>query len=421
MPMESGMNNNLKVLWFTNTPSLYFIEKGGYNGGGWISSLEQIVSNENSIDLAVCFFHSDDRFKIKRNNTVYYPISLYKSKLSKLIHNLFYHKFDKIETDYYLRVIDDFQPDIIHIFGTERSFGLITRKIKIPVVIHLQGILNSCLNAYFAPGMNIFQSVLNYLFSPKILFEESKKYIFLKYNAKRELEILSNATYFLGRTDWDKSISKLYSPDSLYFYCSEVLRDVFYESPEYKYINKNKFILVTTMSKTSYKGFDLVLKTAKLLKERSEFDFEWKIFGIKEYKEWELILGINSFDVNVKLMGVAGSSQLVKNILEADIYINTSYIDNSPNSVCEAQLVGIPIISTNVGGISSLISDGISGYLVPANDPFTLVSKIIKIIKNRDNAKIVANKGRIVALERHNKETIKKDLFNCYSKLINAN
>ena len=414
------MIKKLKVLWFTNTPSLYKNEKVGYNGGGWISALEQIVSNEINIKLAVSFFHSDDCFKIKKKETVYYPISLYKSKLSKVMHNLFYHKYDKIEIDYYLRVVKDFQPDVIHVFGTEKSFGLITRFTNIPVVIHLQGILNPYLNAYFAPGSNTSQIVINNLLRPKIVFGVLKSLSFFKYNAKREIEILTNSHYFMGRTDWDKNISKLYSPNSIYFYCSEVLREIFYESPSYKFLNKNKVILVSTISKTSYKGFDLILKTAKLLKELTNFIFEWKVFGINEYKDWELILGINANDVNVKLMGVVYSSELVKNLLDADIYIHTSYIDNSPNSVCEAQLIGIPIISTDVGGISSLISDGISGYLVPSNDPFTLVSKILEISNNPETAQIVGKQGKIVASERHNKETIKKDLFNCYLKMIDA-
>jgi glycosyltransferase involved in cell wall biosynthesis len=143
-------------------------------------------------------------------------------------------------------------------------------------------------------------------------------------------------------------------------------------------------------------------------------------FGINEYKDWELILGIKNNDVNVKLMGVIDSSELVKNLLDADIYIHTSYIDNSPNSICEAQLIGIPIISTDVGGISSLIIDGITGHLVPSNDPFSLVSKILKIFNDSDNTKLISNQGKIIAFKRHNKEAIKDDLFNCYNKIIYA-
>lgn len=415
--MVSGINNKLKVLWFTNTPSLYKKNNIGYNGGGWIESLEQIVANENNIELAVSFFHSDECFKTKQNKTTYYPIALYNSKIRKIKHNLFYNKYDYDETNYYLNVVEDFQPDIIHIFGTERSFGLITKFTNIPVVIHLQGILNPNLNAYFAPGSSFLQLIKNDFLSPGLIFQKLKSFSFFNYNVKREVQILSNCSYFMGRTDWDKNISKLYSPKSNYFYCSEVLRDLFYESNPFQFKNNDKLILVSTISKTSYKGFDLILKTAKLLKEQTEIDFEWKVFGIKEYKEWEIFLGIQCSAVNINLMGVADSSNLVKNILEADIFIHPSYIDNSPNSVCEAQLLGIPVISTNVGGIGSLIKDNVSGYLVPSNDPFILASRIIEIRNNPNHANLISDEGRKVAMARHNRETIKNDLLNCYREL----
>jgi len=135
----------MRVLWFTNTNSLYKKSDTSYNGGGWIESLEQIISKTDDVELAVGFFYVDKYFKVKQGETTYYPISIYNSKIKKVLHNLFYSKYDKIEIDYYLKIIEDFKPDIIHIFGSEQSFGLITTETKIPVVIHLQGILNPCL------------------------------------------------------------------------------------------------------------------------------------------------------------------------------------------------------------------------------------------------------------------------------------
>jgi glycosyltransferase involved in cell wall biosynthesis len=181
-----------------------------------------------------------------------------------------------------------------------------------------------------------------------------------------------------------------------------------------------KLILVSTVSKTSYKGFDFILKTAKLLKELSEIDFEWNVFGINDYKEWEKKLGINCAEVNVFLKGIASSETLVKNIQAGDIFIHPSYIDNSPNSICEAQMIGIPVISTNVGGISSLIENHETGYLVPANDPYTLVTRIIEIKRNKEEAIRIAENARNEAMIRHDKEKIKTDLLTVYNHLKNA-
>lgn len=54
----------MKVLWFSPTPSCYMKNARGYNGGGWISSLEKQIKSKDGIKLAIAFFHNDEAFKI---------------------------------------------------------------------------------------------------------------------------------------------------------------------------------------------------------------------------------------------------------------------------------------------------------------------------------------------------------------------
>lgn len=64
------------------------------------------------------------------------------------------------------------------------------------------------------------------------------------------------------------------------------------------------------------------------------------------------------------------------------IFINTTNFDNTPVSVIEAMALGIPIISTDVGGMPFLISNDKTGILVPSNDSTVFVDKIIQLINN---------------------------------------
>ena len=156
----------MKILWFTNTPSLYKKNPTGYNGGGWIESLEQIISNIEGIELAISFLHNDDCFKIKQNNATYYPIPLYNTTSKKIKHNILYKKQDINEVHYFMKVIEDFKPDVIHIFGTEQSFGKVIPLTKIPVIIHIQGILTPYKNAFFAPGSSKNDLLRSYTLRP---------------------------------------------------------------------------------------------------------------------------------------------------------------------------------------------------------------------------------------------------------------
>jgi hypothetical protein len=162
----------MRVLWFTNTSSLFREQQSGYNGGGWISSLERLVQNNTDIELGIGFFDESNESKVIKGKTTYYPISLYSSKLAKIKHNLKYESYDNVELEEYLRIISDFKPDIIHIFGSEKSFGLVSDKVSVPVVIHLQGILLPYLNAWYPPGSSKFDY---YKFlKPRELFNKLK-------------------------------------------------------------------------------------------------------------------------------------------------------------------------------------------------------------------------------------------------------
>lgn len=406
----------MRILWFTNTPSLYQSQKNGYNGGGWIASLESLISKQKDLELGVGFFLNDKKFKEEQGKTTYYPIYKSETKFSKYFDLFFKKKRDQREIKQYLDVINDFNPDIIHIFGTELSFGNIIQYTKIPVVIHIQGILNPCLNAYYAPGMSIYNSLFYNIFRPWRYFGIMRSYFEFKYNAQRELNIYKNCKYFLGRTDWDKNVSILLSGNSHYFYCSEVLREPFYVAKSWNYEKGEKLIITSTVSMAPFKGFDLILKTAKLLKDK--VDFIWMVYGISQYNEWQDKLDILAETVNIKLMGVVDESALISSILSSNIFVHPSYIDNSSNSVCEAQLLGIPVISTNVGGIPSLIEEGKTGFLVPANDPYQLASKIIQLFNQPELAISLSNNSREIALKRHDRNTIINDLLKTYNDIL---
>ncbi len=407
----------MRILWFTNTQSLFQAESTGYNGGGWISSLEENIANNTDIELGVCFFSDVKTFKVIKNKTTYYPVCVYDTKFKRVRHRFLYRNHDPIEVDAFMKVIEDFKPEIIHIFGSEKSFGLISYHTKIPIVIHIQGILIPYLNSYFPPGTNKFDFIRYYGLFKSISYLES--YLNFKYNAKREQLIISNCRNFTGRTEWDKNVVSLYSNKPNYFYCSEILRKSFYTAPVWNNKSTAQLEILTTISQNTYKGFDLILKTAKILKMFSSIEFSWKVYGIKSYVFWEKKLNINSKSVNVHQMGVVNEGSLINAMQNASMFVHPSYIDNSPNSVCEAQLVGMPVVATNVGGVSALIENNVNGILVPANDPFTLASKIMELFYNKEMAQSLGKNARETALQRHAIQTIIDDTLNVYKAILN--
>ncbi len=415
----------MKVIWFANI-NLSSDTFEGYNGGGWIESMKEcLLSLYPTVELAIVF-QAESSSKVRSkiiNGVTYYSIGIHRSLPQK-----FYGFFKSLEKrcmeideayiSVYVKVIDGFNPDIIHIWGTEKNYGLLCQVVSVPCIIHLQGILNPSFNAFLPP----FVSVNNYLWCDgfKNVRDKYNEILAWRYFVKRERAIFENCKYFLGRTDWDKAVTSILSPKSSYFYCSEILRDEFLVSQ--KWIRPNhRLKLVSVISSPLYKGADLILKTAEILKNRLNLDFEWCVYGIKSLAFLQKKIGINCSDVNIFLCGVASANDIVNQMLDSHVYVHPSYIDNSPNSLCEAQFLGIPVVACNVGGISSLIINEESGLLVPANDPYSMASKILRLCDNSNNiAECISENEILVATERHNKVKVVDQLVSIYSHIINV-
>ncbi|QYH38987.1 glycosyltransferase [Algoriphagus sp. NBT04N3] len=418
----------MRVLWFTNTASLYDQGKHHYNGGGWIESLEKLIINRNEIELAIAFFHPNDNQKVFKNGVLYYPIlrKIKKNNIFKIIFNNWMGSlFDDNKIERYLTIIQDFKPDIIQVFGTERSFSLIQEHTNLPVIIHLQGLLNPILNTYFP----VECSKIDFVFSPNYLIKNllgtapAFGFRTLRKQAYREKLILKNAFIVLGRTEWDKQIVRLFNPHVKYYHIDEVLRQDFYEiHPNKKLIDpEKKIIILSTLSPTIYKGIDIVFKTAKKINELTDIDFEWRIIGIESSSEivkfFERKESINHQDVNVLFKGKMNSMEVKEEMYLSDIFVHPSYIDNSPNSVCEAQMVGMPVIACDVGGVNSLISHKKTGILVPSNGIYEIVH-YIQLLKNDLKLRFqISEYGKSEAMKRHDREDIVNNLINVYKEV----
>jgi len=410
----------MRVLWFSVSPSLYQLDVNN-KGLGWIASLEKIIRTNNDIQLGVAFEHNNNIFKDKRENVVYYPMNVFKNKYNILRRKYHIDIEEKLFIPRCLEIINDFQPDIIQVFGSEWCFGLIQEYTNIPVVIHLQGSIPPYQNAMFPPGYswkeehdlipiwNIPWKIKHYLWKRK---EEER--------SKREERILHSCTYFMGRTEWDYALTKLYAPESLYYKCWEALRPSFINSKDIWDKKEYKKMKLLSIGPSPLKGMDVVLKTAHLLKKWSKLDFEWFIFGAnseqlhRHEKKW----GINAKECNITCLGPLDEVDVKKEILNCDIFVHLAYIDNSPNAVCEAMWLGVPIISTYTGGIPSLIESGVSGILVPPNDPWRVAVEILDLYSNPTKTKSLGKNARQIAIERHSDENINNSIIKIYKTII---
>lgn len=397
----------MRVLWFAGNAALY-AQRSAYNGGGWIGALQLALRSQRQTDINLGIsIPWVAEFKEEKDGVTYYGVK-------KIKHILWRYKQKESNVLNRMKeIIIDFRPEVIHVFGTEEVYSLVTTVTDIPVVIHMQGILGPIFNAWLPQNL----SWTDYLIRvPRMI----PGYIGQKMNVERERRALNSCHHLMGRTQWDRRISQLLAPNASYHYCSEMLRPQIYGSHRvWQLEGRSKLILISIISNAVYKGADVILRTAKLLKNNSDIEFEWRVFGIANMHFAETLTKIDASDVNVIPSGIISADKLVEEVCNASLFVHPSYIENSANTVCEAQVLGIPVIATNVGGISSLVEDERSGFLVPANDTYQLATQIMRLHADPQLCIQLSKQGREIALQRHYPDTIVSDLIHTYKTIIN--
>jgi glycosyltransferase involved in cell wall biosynthesis len=105
--------------------------------------------------------------------------------------------------------------------------------------------------------------------------------------------------------------------------------------------------------------------------------------------------------LNIGLLGTLSEEGVADQLMHSDAYVQVSHIENSPNSVCEAMLAGIPVIASFAGGTGSLLRDGEHGVLVQDGDPYVLAGAMEELVREPERYREMAVEARRVAQRRH--------------------
>jgi glycosyltransferase involved in cell wall biosynthesis len=410
----------MRILWFTNTPSNASQEFGYQQfGGGWISSLETLIVKSREHELGVCFFYSGSSYKrIVKGGTIYYGIpGNAKSGFQRII-SRHMSRLEDESPAHIDEVIRDFNPDIIQVFGTESGYGRILRGKFDRVVFHLQGLTGPYSEVYFPPGFSRLKIRLNSTILQWVRGDTFlHRHKLMKKKGEREAQIVKYWRYYIGRTDWDRNYVSMLNKDSIYFHCEELLRASFFESewvaPSADF---NKEIVIgTTVNPNIYKGLDLIYK---VLERLSGYPVRWKVFGITENdavnKLVRKVLRIRGNERGIAFFGQVPEADLIRELNSCHFFVHPSYIDNSPNSVCEAMLLGMPVISSSVGGMKALIDDGVNGFLHNPYDDYDLAGLLIHLVNNYALALSAGKTARKDALKRHSPAAIFERMNHIY-------
>ncbi len=117
----------------------------------------------------------------------------------------------------------------------------------------------------------------------------------------------------------------------------------------------------------------------------------------------------------IKFSGRLDRDAMAKAYREADIAINPSLVDNMPNSILEAMASGIPVVSTNVGGVPFIVHDQDTALLVPPKSPDAMANAILRLIEDAALSEKLVDNG-LAEVEKYTWQRVWPVLAAVYDK-----
>lgn len=349
------------------------------NKEGWLTGLlEQILQQResNDIELAVACPVTEQRDEFKCEIPAYGTKLLSYGFAEDVEHPEKYSE----ELENRLREIGaDFQPDVIHCFGTEYAHTLAVSNVfpKEKVLVGIQGLCKLYARAYLS---DLPEKVVNRVTLRDFLKKDSIRKQKEKFTARgeRENQVLVNVGNVTGRTWIDKDYTRECNGNLKYYFMNETLRSSFYEG-KWEWDSCEKYSLFLSQGDYPIKGLHYMLKAMpEILKQypaakvyvagnsiirRGSIKERLKVSSYGKY-----IMNLISryhLEEKVIFLGKLNEKEMKERLLKSNLFVCPSVIENSPNSLGEAMLLGVPCVTAMVGGIPSIFTEGVDGIGYP--------------------------------------------------------
>lgn len=390
---------------------------------GWLYSSAKVMIEEYDIELSVAI----PTYTSKFSKHIVAGITYYQVPINNIA------DYNKQTIKYCCQVIDDVNPHVIHIHGTEYSLAsafCIANNKKHRIIANLQGLASVCAR-YTHASLSLWERLLNVtpldFLRGTFMLREKKM---MSRRGQNECSILSKVTDVIGRTSWDKIHALTINPKVKYHFMNETLRDVFYEAPVWDYARCHRHSIFVSNSNPAYKGAHMVLKALPIIL-KSFPDTKVYFIGLDvlssnpktalRFQGYHLYLRrlIQKLKLKdyVHFYGSLTAEEMKQAYLDAHVYVLPSAIENSPNSLCEAQILGVPVVSSYCGGTADLVQHGHTGYIYRYEE-YEMLAHLVMDIFKKESYEELSCAEREVAMIRHDRRVNAKRLVEIYNNCI---
>ena len=340
------------------------------------------------------------------------------------------------------KIIDKFNPDLVHCFGTEYPHTLaMTKAFNKPdkILVGIQGLCYKYAEVYMANlplGVQKSKTFRDILKKDSLVEQEQK---FIK-RGLYEKEALKNVSHVTGRTKWDydsvgevKAISREKENDGTiwYHFMNETLRNNFY-SGNWEYDKCTPYSIFISQGDYPIKGLHFMFQAMPKILEKYPDTTIYvsgnnvtKTAALKEKikisaygKYLKQLMKINKLQSKVHFLGKLNAEEMKQRFLQSHLYVCPSAIENSPNSLGEAMILGVPSIASNTGGIASIFTDKKDGFLFEMGNCDALAECVIRMFDETEKAKEFSKNAKEHAGKTHNPDANFERLLEIYQEIV---
>jgi glycosyltransferase involved in cell wall biosynthesis len=329
--------------------------------------------------------------------------------------------------NYYLSAINEFVPDLIHVWGVESYPGLITARkyVNFPALIEIQGLKGAI--AYFSDGGLTVKEKIMSIGLKEIILRSS---IFqIKNSYKKwgifEEEIISKHKFITTPSNWMEAHVKAVNPNALLYQNEIPLRKEFFSNKRWIF-SGDPIIFCSASSPDCYKGFHVVIRALKLLKRRFP-GVQLRIAGahqLRGVRKNGYINWINkqventNLSGNVKWLGTLNSEQIVQELLQCSVVALPSFVESYGVAHAEAMAMGVPCVCAFNGGSAYLAENEKTSLFFQPGDHVMCAYQVERILLEKALAESVSDMARTTAMRRHNNEQIISKQIKIYEEVI---
>jgi glycosyltransferase involved in cell wall biosynthesis len=151
-----------------------------------------------------------------------------------------------------------------------------------------------------------------------------------------------------------------------------------------------------------HKGHDTLIAAAEILARKRDDVMVVSIGGEKHPGDLDrLNEKVRSLGVGDAIRFLGRRTDAAELIAAADVFVNPSDVEGLPVAILEAMVLGKPVVATAVGGVPSVVRDGVSGRLVDPSDAHALAAAVLEVLESADRGKSLGDAARRMVIEHH--------------------